>query len=81
MPEDPKDTPEMLREYLDLHKPAYEMLIGLERSDVEVVLARVLEEMGQEGLPASVLTDQDGRILLTRFGAPTVSKLRKLLHH
>lgn len=79
VPTDPADTPEMLGEYLETHKPAYELLSDLSREDVARVEAQVLKEMGKEGIPASVLTDDQGRILATHFGAPTVSELRKFL--
>ena len=39
----------------------------------------VVETLGEDATPATIVTDAEGNVLLTRWGAPSVSELRRLL--
>jgi len=73
---EPEDA---LRGYVETHEPAYELLIGVPSAQTEDLLEHVLETLKQEGTPATIVTDAEGRILDTLWGYPTVSRIRKLL--
>ena len=79
VPIDPEDTPEMLAEYAAEYRPAYQLLSDAPRAEVERVQAIVLREFTRDVLPASFVTDADGRVLRLVAGVPTISELRKLL--
>jgi len=80
VPIDPEDTPEMLAEYAAEYRPAYELLIDAPRAEVERVQAIVMREFARDVLPASFVTDADGRVLRLVAGVPTLSELRRLLN-
>ena len=48
-----------------------------ELSKMEEVLLSELRDSGR--VPASIITDSEGRVLLSRWGIPTVSEVRKLI--
>ena len=80
LPIDPEDTPEKLGSYRSEFQPAYELIEGLSRTQIERLHARIGEESGLEDpLPASLVLDADGRVVSASAGVPTVSQLRKLL--
>ena len=67
-----------LRDYVAAQAPAYELLHSLSTEEIDLVRALLQAEI-PDGLPATIVTDTEGRVLLTRLGAPTVSELRALL--
>ena len=67
-----------LRDYVAAQTPAYELLHSLTNAEVAAVQELLRAEI-PDGLPATIVTDTEGRVLLTRLGAPTVSELRALL--
>lgn len=78
VPVDPEDTPEKLRSYREQYQPAYRQLTGLSPTEVGAVKGRVAAALGDDVLPASIVTDSGGRVLATLPGVPTVSQLRRL---
>lgn len=79
IPVDPKDTPEMLRAYIERNEPAYELLRSLPRPAIEAFRQVILVGLGVDGLPASVVADARGQVLHVQAGVPSVSTLRRLL--
>jgi thiol-disulfide isomerase/thioredoxin len=79
IPVDPDEDADMLTRYVEKTKPAYDVLVDLPADERVNVQKRIFDELRQEGTPASVVTDQTGRILFTTIGGPTVSDLRRLL--
>ena len=79
VPIDAEDTNEKLREYLEEYDPAYDLLFDLPDTDVAQVQSLVLHEFESEVLPASILTDREGRVVRLIAGVPTISELRRLM--
>ena len=79
VPVDPGDTPEKLRTWLDANKPAYDLLIGLAPERAAGVQAMVTGALKAEGVPATLVTDAEGNVLILQWGPPTASQLHELL--
>lgn len=79
VPVDPADTPEKLAAYVETYDPPYRLLTGLPAADVAAVTDVVRRALHADALPATIVTDRDGRILDTRWGVPSASELRRLL--
>jgi thiol-disulfide isomerase/thioredoxin len=80
VPVDPEDDAEKLEKYVAENQPAYVMLSGLSRSDVESIEGVVeATTQLQEALPATLVTDSKGVVLLAQAGVPSISDLKKLL--
>lgn len=80
VPIDQKDSSDMLRAWQAKIDPPYELLVDLPTSDVEKVKKVIASELRDERrVPATIVTDSDGRVLLTCWDAPSISELRKLL--
>ncbi len=79
VPIDPEDTSEKLDDYIAEHHPAYEMLRNLSPPEVEAITAISDEKFSTGALPTTVVTDQNGIVLLVTSGLPNVSDLRRLL--
>jgi len=79
VPVDPNDTPEKLRTWLAANDPAYELLIGLGADSAAAVQAMVTGALKAEGVPATLVTDAKGNVLLLQWGPPTASQLHELL--
>ena len=47
------------------------------RSDA--VVDEALDALRLEGLPAAIVTDSEGEVLLVRWGPPSISEIRVLL--
>lgn len=76
---DPGDSPDMLRRWVKRHQPVYRLLAELPGEGVERVRRHVLSELQRDAVPASIVTDAQGRVLHTGWGVPTVSDLRRIL--
>ena len=68
-----------LLEWERKYKPAYRLLAGITKSEQEHVTAILEAAPSALGLPATVLTDASGKVLLVKLGPPTVSEIRRLL--
>jgi thiol-disulfide isomerase/thioredoxin len=80
VPVDPEDSSEKLARYMEENQPAYRLLTELGPRDVAAVES-VVEQTTQlkEALPATLVTDSEGVVLLAKAGVPSISDLRKLL--
>lgn len=79
VPYDDGESTEVLAAYRDAEQPAYELLLELPFSERRATRELLTEALGADALPASVVTDDEGTVLLTTWGVPTVSELRLLL--
>ena len=80
VPVDGEDTPSKLRSWRDKFSPPYNLLIGLPQSDVAIVRGAIASELKDtRRLPAAIVTDSSGRILLSSWDIPSISELRKLM--
>ena len=79
VPVDPEDGPAELESYLKEQEPAYELLSNLKASQIRRVEEILEGNPKAAGLPASILCDAEGRVLMTMGGAPSVSEVSRLL--
>ena len=79
VPVDPEDTEAMLDAWAAKYQPPYEIVAGIDRSEVDQVNAVTLAELRAEAVPATFLTDPEGRVLIARWGVPTISDVRRAL--
>ena len=78
IPIDESDTSEKLARYVKQHRPSYQLLNSLsaeQRSQVQRLLA---ESLRTNALPATIVTDERGAVLLVTPGIPNASRLRAL---
>ncbi len=78
IPVEPADDRAALERWRAEHRPAYELLVDLPLAARAAASAHVKRALGREALPATIVTDAEGRVLRTRFGPPTISELRAL---
>ena len=81
VPYDPEETPELLGAWSARYEPPYRILSELKPGQRNTVIQGALEALRIDGLPAAVVTDSDGEVLLVRWGPPSVSELRVLLEN
>ncbi len=79
VPVDGEDTDELLQGWFAEYAPPYELLTGIAQSEVDKVNQTMLTELRADAVPATFVTDATGRVLIARWGVPSVSDLRKLL--
>lgn len=79
IPIDETDTSEKLNEYVARFQPPYRLLAGLTSEDRSQVSNILTGQINAEALPSTIVTDDDGNVILVRAGIPSVSQLRKLL--
>ena len=79
LPIDPEDDEATLQGWFEDKQPPYELLIGLPEPEVARANEIVMSELRFDGVPAAIVTDASGRVVLARWGVPSVSDLRKLL--
>ncbi|MED6334141.1 MAG: ASPIC/UnbV domain-containing protein [Planctomycetota bacterium] len=78
IPHDQSQTREELDAWVKLHAPSYEILDDLSPEQHAAVRSTAIGALRAEGLPVSIVTGDAGRVLLVRWGPPTVSELRLL---
>jgi len=76
---DEKDTPAKLDAYRREHRPGYELLGELPAAERILLRQVIIKELGVGGLPATVVTRGDGRVVHVQSGVPTLSQVRRLL--
>jgi peroxiredoxin len=79
LPYDDKEGSEQLKAWAVANHPPYELLINLTKDNFASVKMMVLKTLRIDAVPATIVTDSNGRILRTRWGPPSVSELRELL--
>ncbi len=77
VPIDPQDKPSQLKEYMTTFQPAYRLLLDLTNQQRSRFQGLLLEELGFEALPSTIVTDEEGHVLQAMSSIPTVSQLRK----
>lgn len=80
IPVDPEDNGEKLDDYVTEYQPAYEILRDLSSTQLETITAITDAKFGRDALPATVVTNTDGIVLLVTAGLPPRSDLRRLLN-
>ena len=79
VPVDAEDTQSMLSAWAAKHQPPYEIMAGIDRTEVDQVNAVTMAELRTEAVPATFLTNAEGQVLIARWGVPTISDVRRLL--
>ncbi len=79
VPYDGEETPEVYEAWSDLYRPPYRILSELNTRQRDAVIDGALDVLRVEGLPAAIVTDSEGEVLLVRWGPPSVSEIRVLL--
>lgn len=80
VPCDPKDTEKSLEKWTKRFSPPYRILTGLTEEQRGAMLGVAEATLFRsDALPFSVLTDADGNVLLSTWGLPSVSALKRLL--
>ncbi len=69
----------MLEAWSARYQPPYEIAAGIDPKEVARVNAVTLAELRTEAVPATFLIDSQGRVLMARWGVPTVSDVRGYL--
>ena len=75
LPSDPIETREQILAYVEEYQPTYEMLSDLEPPKRDHLLSLIRQQVGANALPASLLFDSEGHLLLATVGVPTVSQV------
>ena len=81
VPYDDDEGPAELAAYRDEFRPAYEMLTHIDAESRADIKRLLVASLPVDALPASIVTDAEGRILSTALGLPTVSELAALLEN
>ncbi len=79
VPVDLNDTAKMLEGWTSKYQPPYKIAVGIGPEEVACVNAVTLAELRAEAVPATFLIDSRGRVLIARWGVPTVSDVRGFL--
>ncbi len=79
VPYDPEETSDVFGAWAERYEPPYRILSELTVEQRDAVIHGALDALRVEGLPAAVVTDAEGEVLLVRWGPPSVSELRVLL--
>ncbi len=79
LPYDLNDDQAKLIGWVDSFKPSYTLLSALTKGEISSVKAVVLKTLKIDAVPASIITDGNGRILRSRWGPPSVSEIRELI--
>ena len=81
LPVDEADNGEKLAEYQRLYKPPYEILSDWTPELRGEAKRRMREHVGSEVLPTTMVVNHRRDIVAITQGVPSVSELRKLMHH
>lgn len=79
VPIDVQDTSQVLANYAEQFKPAYELLAQLPPEVRTSFRDFVSEQLHTDALPATVVTTPDGRVVSMQSGIPSVSDIKRLL--
>ena len=78
LPVDPKDSPEMLAEYVARFHPAYRIVDSLSDADRTTLDAALAVDVKSDALPATIITNAAGQIIYASTGVATISDIRRL---
>ena len=79
VPIDPNDSVEMLNDFDKRHKVAYHIATSFSKLERSAAQQFLLRRLKTEALPATIVTDSAGNVLLTKPGIPNISELRQYL--
>ncbi len=79
IPVDQNDDRANLQQYVAKHQPAYKMVFDVSDSERHSFNRIVEKTLHADGLPASIVTDRQGRVLHVGWGVPSISRIRLLL--
>ncbi len=79
VPYDEEETLDLFQAWSDLYAPPYRILSELNTEQRDAVIDGALDALRLEGVPAAVITDSEGEVLLVRWGPPSISEIRVLL--
>ncbi len=79
VPYDGEETLDAFQAWSDLNAPPYRILSELNIEQRDAVIDGALDALKLEGLPAAIVTDSEGEVLLVRWGPPSISEIRVLL--
>lgn len=79
VPYDEKEDAKALTVWERKNRPAYTVAATMPQGDVDSIKRVLIDELKIDALPATLITDRAGNILLTRFGPPTISEIHRLL--
>ncbi len=79
VPYDDEEDSATILAWSEANEPAYRILRDLPVSQRQLIRHMLEDELKLEGLPATLITDREGRVVMTRWGPPSVSEIRKLL--
>ena len=79
VPYDGEETLDAFQAWSDLYTPPYRILSELSIEQRDAVIDGALDALRIEGLPAAIVTDSEGEVLLVRWGPPSISEIRVLL--
>ena len=79
VPIDTAESRELVEAWGAAHEPPYQLLSRFAETEVSAVKDLVLETLQLDAVPATIVTDASGGVLLTQWGPPSISKIRELL--
>ncbi len=79
VPYDSEETLETYEAWSQLYEPPYRILSELSAGQRDAVIDGALDALRVDGLPAAIVTDSEGDVLLVRWGPPSISEIRVLL--
>jgi len=79
VPYDEKESTAKREKWLDTYEPPYRALRALDTENVLETQQFIRREFKLDGIPATIITSGDGEIVMTRWGPPSVSEIRRLL--
>ena len=79
LPVDDKEDAALLQEYAAATNPPYRLVLTLDSDQRRAVRKSLSSVVPPDAIPASIVTDADGRVIGSAAGVPTVSELRRML--
>ncbi len=79
VPYDEKEGPEKLTAWAAGNRPAYTLLADAPNEHKAAVKQTAKDILKIDGIPATLVTDGEGRVLLAKWGPPSISEVRELL--
>ena len=79
LPIDENDDEAKLTAYMEKHQPPYELYSSVSFSERKVFSDLIIERIGSDVLPATIIVDEKGTVLSVIAGVPTISDLKQLL--